>query len=987
MMKKLVALLMALALLCTSIGAFATETTSEPAAETSSEPAAETSSEPAAETSSEPAAETSAPASQEPGVDEPNHAEEDVPYTGNDGKYTKPMATPDNKVHKNGYYDPDQTVDSTCSKEGKYVLRCADCGRVYDYPIAKKDHTWDKDGVSSKNTVKRTCTTDGEITYTGYCTVCQQTITWTEVLKAEGHTYGEQDGELIKEATCTTEEVRRFTCQAVGCGYYEDRKMEDTALGHTWQDSNWTEKHEHVIEKATCAKDGSVGMALVCDRCGEVKPDSIDTVHVVESIDHADEWAARVEVETDEDGNIVYTDELKALLEKLGYANYYEFVAHVTAKKLMDVRVAVYPTITYDLPGDAEDINLVTSDEIPAYDTVFGNYNDADVMGTVEKTKVEYTPATCTTKGKLVLTCTECDAESYTIDLPAHGHYYVRVRDEQEGNLVTDCTKPNSILFQCIYCGHQYNQAFEPADAHVINDEDCMIVAFRQQKEWDAEPITYTVRYSGGRGNYNSYTKAVAEAFKNIATCRDYEVIYKCAVDFCEYTEAIKMAGDPDKHKTDGYIIDIDPTCSSKGYKYYNCKKCGEYVTKEIEELPHTEKYVTVSEPTCTVEGVRKVVCSVCGEELRTEQIPALGHHYIYTTYAANCKLNIMGYEEAVCSKCGDHFINRTWTGHAMPDDGSYIAKTEAKCTIDGEITYVCKYCHQDVTEPILAQGHSYDAEGYKHTECNSECKPATCKVGAAHGNIHVDICTKCGEKKITNDGQIPEHEKFAYDKENNRKILNHFVIVTMPTCTSEGAAKFQCAKDDCGAIIDMVLPKLPHNYEIVFNTENGAYELKCVALKQSNAEKLINKMIKDADYDEMVAEAIVDQLLRGAGENFKGIGCGDVQPIEIRKTEYSVAQISATQGQVVLAEGALPIKGDVWVRIMWKYAFPSGETFTAIDCRAVNMTDATVGTFRLANGQVGNAELQSIFVEVVSDANAADMQKGTYTRYGYQLF
>ena len=1046
MMKKLVALLMALAMLCSSIAAFA-----DPAPVPSGAPKDEPTETPTDEPTDVPA------------TDEPTGAP--IKYGPIDG-FDRYMETPNDEVHKHGWVNDEASEAPVCVYDGYYYVLCADCGQYYKYVReGADDHAW-RDEKPSLDGIdpKRTCTVDGVMHYSNYCTVCQKTIEWTEILPAYGHSYRDENGELtvegevIREADCTNNEIRRFTCtrivDGVKCGYYEDIEIKDTAKGHSWEQEA---THDHVIEQVTCAKDGSYGAAVICDVCGAVNPDSVTTVEKIDALDHTEEWLSRIDG-IDEDGEIKYeyvpdTDKLlKDLykeLKELGVTlpefkdiesidevieaiEEQEIPADVLIKVLDNVTVDMYPQLFYTLPdGTVLDLSKVTS--IPAYEIPItiqvgdgseGSENplrEVTVYGRINSTIVTYNAPTCTATGSIILSCTACDDE-YVINLPKLEHIDIAIRgvrgiNDLEYTVIKDCTKANSVLQQCIFCGRRYNQAIEPAKKHTIKldseefdaadlkkgDGNCMIVGFVQQKEWDDAPITYYVNEDMDDTmaqfgfDYLAYKNRVQVAFSKIATCRDFDVIVKCAVPFCQHTEVIHVDAYTD-HRASTYIVEVDPTCTVDGYKKFNCADCGKPHTVTDPAPDHVRvNGKTTQEPTCTEVGYREIICSVCNEVVGTEEIPALGHHWIEKDTGANCAEGKIGLRYEYCPRCGLTRNEESYEGHKI---GTVTGEKKATCTEGGMIYGVCEICHNDVEVPTGKLGHTYEALNYKHVHYTKDnptpdghyCEDATCKPGAEHGNICWHVCTRCGDEKKVDDGRIPEHSMFKTvpgTDGTDQVVLNRFVINKLPTCTTPGDAEYQCSL--CGAhVTGVVLPNLPHNYQITFDEETGAYNLVCTKMDNTTLGRtnLYNRMVESSyKNNEQVAQAIIDMLALSTGEKIKGTGCGDVQPIEIRKTEYSVAQISATQGQVVLAEGALPIKGDVWVRIMWKYAFPSGETFTAIDCRAVNMTDATVGTFRLANGQVGNAELQSIFVEVVSDANAADMQKGTYTRYGYQLF
>ncbi len=156
-------------------------------------------------------------------------------------------------------------------------------------------HTYDEGVV----TTPATCTEDGVKTYT--CTVCGET--YTEVIPAKGHTYGDfvadgdvhkkvcscgdvvteahayDEGVVTKEPTATEEGIKTYTCTvcgntktttlpATGTGEPTDDPCEE---GHTWNEGV-------VTTPATCAVDGV--KTFTCTVCGEQKTEVIPATGV-----------------------------------------------------------------------------------------------------------------------------------------------------------------------------------------------------------------------------------------------------------------------------------------------------------------------------------------------------------------------------------------------------------------------------------------------------------------------------------------------------------------------------------------------------------------------------------------------------------------------------------------------------------------------------------------------------------------------------------
>ncbi len=978
-------------------------------------------------------------------------------------EYTEYIETPDDGHHKHGWYSIKLSTDPTCTEDGFYKILCADCGEIYQYTNEEKEALGhDVKNPQSEITTPRTCTVDGVKTYKGYCERCKQDVTWTEPFKAPGHDFNGVVGVEIKAATCTENQVQRFICKV--CQFPDDREVPDTKLRHTWETGESQETHDHVVKQPTCAAEGSIGDAVICDRCGAPNPETLETVQKIDAIDHAAEWEDRVYVVEDEEDNPVYFPDYMQFIEDLykelvalgveiddapelgedsSISDVIEMLSDVPPatllKALENVKADMNPLVGYLLPGadveaimSGEDPNIVYlmwEDAIPKYEIpievkITTDLGDAEkgieptvetvtTTGLVHETKVVYNAPTCTASGSIVLTCTVCDAEPYVIELPKLEHVYIPIRgvrgiNDLEGVVIKDCTQANSILQQCIFCGHRYNQAIEPAKSHIIeldseefnpwnlyeDDDNCMIVGFVQQKEWDDAPITYYVNekmsdtmHDFYYGSYGTYKENVVDAFSHIATCRDFDIIVKCAVDFCEHTEKIHVAAFT-KHNASKYDIDIDPTCTKPGYIGFNCEKCGEFHTEERNPNGHDPiDGKTLVEPTCTEKGSREIICSVCKEVIGTEEIPALDHHFVPYFERADCKIGKVGVSYQYCSICNyidpDSVVEDDGHRYEEEDITAYTAPT---CTTKGSRSFVCKICHKDVDQVINATGHN---------PVEVKTVPASCKTGAEHGTQHYYECSNCDAAgrqcpwtDMKEDKDIPEHNMFKVDGS-----LNRFNVVTMPTCEKEGKAQFVCTR--CGDLVkDLVLPALPHNYQIKFNEKLGAYELVCskIELTDLNLWTLAEKMEANG-YHSKVAAAITDLFRQSEGTNIKGVGCGDVQPIEIRKTEYTITKVSETRGQIELVEGALGAKDDEYVRIVWRYTLGNKDTISFVTTREVRWTydeetGKYIGSFKLTGLTVPeDAECNFIRVEVVTDPDADEKYAGQYDAYGYEVW
>ncbi len=136
------------------------------------------------------------------------------------------------------------TTNSTCSKEGKKVEICKECGFKSETPIAKLPHSGDEVVVIKA----ATCAEAGK--QGKKCQVCGQTFDEKEIEKLP-HDLKET---VIKEATCT--ETGKTAKKCKNCGYTTDEK-EIAKLPHDMEDV--------VIKQATCTEAGKT--AKKCKNC------------------------------------------------------------------------------------------------------------------------------------------------------------------------------------------------------------------------------------------------------------------------------------------------------------------------------------------------------------------------------------------------------------------------------------------------------------------------------------------------------------------------------------------------------------------------------------------------------------------------------------------------------------------------------------------------------------------------------------------------
>lgn len=163
----------------------------------------------------------------------------------------------------------ESTIDSTCTVEGEKVSNC-DCGATKTETIAPKGHDWGEWVAIEGNQHQRTCKRDPAHTETADCELVydgdesghwQKCETCHRKTDTEEHVW--DDGTVRREATCTTEGVKGFSCTVCHKG---TKSEAIPALGHNYSQTSRTD--------STCSTKGS--LVETCDKCGDVKTTTLE---------------------------------------------------------------------------------------------------------------------------------------------------------------------------------------------------------------------------------------------------------------------------------------------------------------------------------------------------------------------------------------------------------------------------------------------------------------------------------------------------------------------------------------------------------------------------------------------------------------------------------------------------------------------------------------------------------------------------------------
>lgn len=149
-------------------------------------------------------------------------------------------------------------------------------------------------------------------------------------------------------------------------------------------------------------------------------------------------------------------------------------------------------------------------------------------------------------------------------------------------------------------------------------------------------------------------------------------------------------------HAFSAFKTGLAPTCTSAGYNFRTCEKCG---VKDYEVLPQTghdyDDGTVVYAPDCTKYGLRSYTCLICGDT-KTQPIEPTGEHVFENGDCIYCHI---GYSL---------FLDKTYNGSygydyfdSLQDGEKYCALYEA---IDGQVMRF----HSDETQDAELTSDTY---------------------------------------------------------------------------------------------------------------------------------------------------------------------------------------------------------------------------------------------------------------------------------------
>ncbi len=735
-----------------------------------------------------------------------------------------------------------QTADET--HPGIKVKQCSVCKLYeYEYTAPTGNHKWNEGVV----TTPATCTTEGTKTYTcvadGTCAcTADKKATYTETIPATGHT-AKVD---VKEATCTEAGYVKAVCE----------------ICHTTLDEKTLEKKEHIYQsevttEPTCSQPGV--RTFTCALCGDTYTEQIEMVShdyqptgefVVatctspkyETYRCTYGCGAEQLVKVGEaNGHTVDESKTKtvpATCTTAGSVSKYCSCGQLLSVEVLGPAEHTWETVTVKLPKEC-DGSKVTYEKCSVCGVIKAESLNITENGNHEYVVTTETAATCTTPGKLVITCKNCENINVKVEVPAVGHTYDDgvltegtcktdgnvtftctrdgCTDAQTGHTITKnigtknhkyvesgaptpatCTSSGYQLYKCEYCGKEFKEILEVPASHVYEKQSTSIEPNCYKSGhyiFKCKNCTASYEYDlPATGNHEIKSEVTQKQ-----SCTLPEMTkYTCATEDCPY-EKTEITKSPLGHSfSDDWKVTKEPNeeTGENGEQVRSCTRsgCDATETAPIPAKIHNwgETPIATTDASCTeaaTETYKCTGCDLCNETngyktyVKTIGVP-LQHNVVVDYTAPTCTKE--GKYVATCTLCGKEFANETLpaTGHSF---NTYLQESyvPATCREEGSVTYACS--NKDCNETQVLK-LDVNPNAHKMVEDTNNSKKAT--------------CTEAGYKAYKCENQGCDHKYMELIENPVPHVAKDTWTVVKPaTCSSNGYEVLECK--NCHAIME----------------------------------------------------------------------------------------------------------------------------------------------------------------------------------------
>jgi len=637
---------------------------------------------------------------------------------------------------------------ATCTEAGVTLYKCKlpTCGKEWFEPIEAPGHT-----EETLAAVEPNCTETG-LTAGVKCSVCNKVLVEQMVLKANGHSYSEEEADKVCiTRTCTgcgekvapeaghtfAAEVAEAVCAVRTCEVCGNEIKPEPEVGHDYDDGVVTKAPTHTekgVKTFTCERKG----------CGDSYTEDVDVIPHEYSKVTTDPTCV-------DQGFTTYTctcghSYVADYVNATGKHTYGEWV---TTKEATCTEVgSKYRECSVCYAKDEAVIALEEHQE--------------EILAAVESTCT----ATGMTEGKICTVCkTVTVAQLPTARKPHTEKAY-------EANPAT-CTENGNEAggSYCTVCNTQIKAPtiiYAKGHTEVIDKAvapRCTTTGLTEGKHCSVcneVLVAQTVLDATGHKNTKSYDEVDSTCTKTGLTAGVY--CNDCLTWVTARTEIALKAHTEEK------IEAVDPTCTTAGStEGKKCSVCNVVLTapQTLTAKGHTEAIDAAVEPTCTATGLTEGKhCSVCNAIIVAQKtVAAKGHTEVIDKAVASTCTQTGLTEGKHCSVCNEVLVAQTEIaakGHTEVIDKAVAPKCTATGLTEGKHCSVCN-------EVLVAQTE-VDATG--HTEQIVAAVPATCTTtGLTEGTK----CSVCGETLLA---------QTSVPAKGHTEVIDAAVAVT---CTTDG--------------------------------------------------------------------------------------------------------------------------------------------------------------------------------------------------------
>ena len=661
-----------------------------------------------------------------------------------------------------------------------------------------------------------TCTAEGYVGGT-WCSDCRVPIKEAVLQPALGH-----DMKHIEavESTCTTQGNNEYWyCERCDT-YYKDEQgqTETTVEDETLDiDANAHDRVEHEGKAATCTEGGWEAYAT-CTRC------NYTTYKAIGALGH----------------DAISHDGKAATCTESGWETYQ------TCSRCDYTTYTVIGALGHDEVAHSAKEATCTAIGWDAYVTCsrcdYSTYKENDKLehnpaAPVEANRVE---ASCSAEGyyDLVVYCTECETELSST------RNEIKKLDHEPGETVYEniqdatCFKMGSRdeVTYCTVCKAETSRVEKaiPKLEHtkgpmqVENKRDSTCYAEGSYEEVHYCTVTGCVDAEGGQTEISRETKTIEKkkhtpggAIREnpvAPTCGadgSYESVVYCSVEECGAELSRESVVDPATGNHSYVVTDSkNATCTEDGYKVETCDVCGDEKTTTLTAPGHDYDDGVPTPPTCHDNGYITYTCG-CGDvvTITDPNQPAINHRDENNDNICDidtCKETICEHTWTVEVEWSEDFLTCTVIGTSSCGKHDKRAEASEKNFTVTKETVTPVTCYENGLAVHTAKFYdswllSDDGDEYVEIEVEVEI-PTTNHAGTlthveavsptctTDGNIEYWYCTACQKSFSDENGNTEVTEIVVSSPGHNYKV-----VVTDPTCSTQGYTTHTCQREECG--------------------------------------------------------------------------------------------------------------------------------------------------------------------------------------------